>query len=125
MRTMVLLLVAGLATACRSSDGAGPAPRPAEIERAADGSRQIAIAVSRKGYQPASLTAEAGERLTLVFSRSEDVECGRLVKVPGVPGETELPVGQPVAIPVTMPADGELVFTCGMDMFRGVVTVAK
>lgn len=97
-------------------------------ERAAGpaaGARTISIAVGHAGYSPGAATARAGEALVLVFTRTEDTECGRYIKVEGVAGQQELPVGTPVAIPVTMPADGELVFTCGMDMMRGMVSLAR
>jgi hypothetical protein len=35
----------------------------------------------------------------------------------------DLPLQRPVEIPVIMPADGQLVFTCGMKMFEGRVAV--
>jgi plastocyanin domain-containing protein len=86
---------------------------------------RVVVEVTKKGYKPTAWRAHAGDALTLVITRTEDTECGRYVKVPGVEGQTELPIGQPVEIPMTMPSDGELVFTCGMGMMRGVVTVAN
>jgi plastocyanin domain-containing protein len=123
MRTATIVVAAVLAVACGHKDEAAAAPPKVERTKAADGSTEVAIKVSDQGYQPASFTAEAGEKLTLVFTRTMDVECGQFVKVPGVPGQTELPVGKPVPIKLTMPAKGELVFTCGMDMMRGVIKV--
>src|SRR5262245_40251395 len=117
-RTLVVAALA-LVTAGACKKEATAAPEPAAVAAAAAANpagRTIAINVSHKGYAPAKASARAGEALVLVFTRTEDVECGQFVKVPGVAGQTELPVGKPVAIPVTMPADGELVFTCGMDM---------
>ena len=123
---LALALVGLLLLACdRDRAEARPGGGSATLTTLADGTRQLAIQVSKKGYRPATAAARAGERLTLTFTRTEDFECGRYVKVQGLDGQTELPVGTPVAIAVTMPADGELVFTCGMDMLRGVVAVAK
>jgi plastocyanin domain-containing protein len=132
MRAIAIAAVVVLGLAgCDRTEEAGAAPvkaKPADKVtrvKAADGSTSIAIKVSEKGYQPAGLTAEAGERLTLVFTRTADIECARFVKVPGVAGQTELPVGQPIPIKLTMPTTGEVVFTCGMDMFRGVIKIVK
>jgi plastocyanin domain-containing protein len=121
MRPLALALGSVLALAACKADAGTP---PAVAAVAADGSRQIAIKVDHKGYTPAKTKAKAGEALTLVFTRTEDVACGQYVKVPGTPGQTELPVGKAVPVKLTMPTTGELVFTCGMDMFRGVIAVA-
>lgn len=88
-----------------------------------DGKRAVAIEVGKTGFQPDAIEASAGEALVLEFTRTADTECGRYVKV--ADGEqVELPMNEPVAIPVTMPTDGELRFACGMDMMTGVVKVA-
>lgn len=91
-----------------------------------DTAGKIAINVSKKGYTPDSIEAKGGQDLTLVFTRTEETECGRYVKVSGK-GETatELPLNKPVEVKVKVPQDGELKFTCGMDMMTGVITVAK
>jgi len=86
-------------------------------------SRRIEITVDKKGYHPPSAPARAGEALVLAFTRTADSECVREVIVQGK--ATELPLNKQVDIPVTMPTDGDLVFTCGMKMFEGRVAVAK
>lgn len=84
--------------------------------------RPIEIRVDEKGYNPPSVPAKAGEQLLLAFTRTTESECVRQVIVDGK--TTELPLNQRIEIPVTMPATGDLVFTCGMKMFEGRVTVA-
>lgn len=127
--TLSAALVASLALlGCADQKSDKPAaaeapPLPPELAKPADGSRAISIRADGKGYTPAKLSAKAGEKLTLVFTRTEENECMKEVKVPGQDKPIELPVGTPVAIPVTMPSDGELVFTCGMDMFRGTISL--
>lgn len=91
---------------------------------AADGTRAIPIAVKKVGYEPDAITAKPGERLTLVFTRVEDTECGAQVKVDG--GKVvDLPMNQPVEIAVTAPASGKLTFACGMDMMQGTIIVGS
>lgn len=121
LAVLVVAVLSGV-PACqgeRPAAEAAPAGKPA----APAGPRQIAIQVSEKGYSTTRLEARPGEKLTLVFTRTDETECGRYVKVPGVAGQTELPVGKPVALPLTMPAKGEVAFTCGMDMMRGTIVV--
>jgi len=129
---LAILISSALAagSACRSEQSGGAhadegAAAPAELPPpAAPGqARRIAITVDDKGYHPPSAPARAGEKLLLSFTRNSDSECVRQVIVDGK--TIELPLKKPVEIPVTMPADGDLVFTCGMKMFEGRVAVAK
>jgi plastocyanin domain-containing protein len=87
--------------------------------------RRIPIEVRNTGYVPDKLAAEAGEDLVLAFTRVDDIECGRYVKVQGTDIRAELPLNQTVEIRVKMPVTGELVFSCGMDMMRGVLSVGS
>lgn len=99
-------------------------PEAKALPAAAADARRVEIAVTKKGYQPSTLEAGAGENLVLVFTRTEDFACGQYITVQGTEIKAELPVGQAVEVPVTMPEDGELVFACGMDMMHGIVTVS-
>jgi plastocyanin domain-containing protein len=101
-------------------------PAPKSGKATPDATGKVAINVSKKGYTPDSIEAKAGQELTLVFTRTEPTECGRYVKVSGK-GETatELPLNKAIEIKVKVPEDGQLKFTCGMDMMTGVITVAK
>lgn len=143
----LLGLAAGAALAalpsCSKADDAAPAdkatspaaaPEPAapptakaasaaELPPAAPAgqARTIEIKVDDKGYHPAAAPARAGEKLILAFTRTADSECVAQVIVQDK--LTDLPMNKRVEIPVTMPADGELVFTCGMKMFEGQVSV--
>jgi hypothetical protein len=123
-----LLVLAG----CRKEEGASE--RPSETAAAPQATpsgppgkpgqpRRIDIAVDDKGYHPASAPARAGEHLVLSFTRKTESECAQQVIVQGK--TTELPLDKPVEIPITMPSDGDLVFTCGMKMLEGRVAIAK
>jgi len=83
---------------------------------------KIPINVTRKGYEPNRIDAKAGDAV-LVFTRTEDVACGKYVKVAGLKGKVELPLNKPVEIGVHLPKSGEVRFACGMDMLTGVVAI--
>lgn len=87
-----------------------------------DGTRAIPIAVKKVGYTPDAVTAKPGEKLTLVFTRVEDTECGAQVKVDGGKA-VDLPMNQPVELALVAPASGQVQFACAMDMMTGVVVV--
>ncbi len=113
-RVTCIALFSLLAIAC----GSDPAPKTT----AAPG-RRVPIEVKKTGYVPNTLDAAAGEQLVLVFTRTEDTHCGKYIAIRGQEGQTELPLNEPVEVPVTMPKTGELVFQCGMDMMHGIIAV--
>jgi plastocyanin domain-containing protein len=115
------------AAGCRDggkSDAPAVAAAPVALPPAAPPgqARRIDITVDDKGYHPPAAPARAGEKLVLAFTRTADSECVRQVIVDGK--TTELPLNKPVEIATTMPASGDLVFTCGMKMYEGRVAVA-
>ncbi|MBS1119804.1 MAG: Lead, cadmium, zinc and mercury transporting ATPase [Deltaproteobacteria bacterium] len=123
------LLVFGLAlssAACKKADNQ-PAKKPAATTASGtvvDGVRKIAIEANKEGYTPDRIPGKPGEKLVLVFTRTFDSECIGQLKTPEgklVP----LPMNKPVEVAVTVPADGEVTFACGMDMFHGVVVADK
>lgn len=88
---------------------------------AAGGRREIAIDVDAVGYHPDAVHAKAGEPVRLVFKRTTEEGCGTEVVFPSLNLKRPLPLNQPVAVDLTMPAKGSIAFACGMDMMRGSV----
>ena len=121
LRAALLVLVI-VASACKKED------KPAKAKEApvtagtvqADGVRRVEVEAGQDGYVPDKIAGKPGEKLLLVFTRTVDGECLAQLKAPD--GKVhDLPKGTPVEINVTVPADGEVTFACGMDMFKGVV----
>jgi plastocyanin domain-containing protein len=111
--TLVLTLALVSFGACKkNSDSAGPP---------ADGRPTIKVAVDATGYHPSEAKAQAGKPVRLEFTRTTDEGCGQEVVFPSLSIKKDLPLNQPVAVDVTMPASGTLAFTCGMDMYKGSV----
>ena len=88
-----------------------------------DGRPSIPIRVTASGYEPAEVSAAAGQPVRLVFTRTTDEGCGQQIVFPDLNIRRDLPLDEPVAVDITMPASGSVRFTCGMDMFRGTVAV--
>lgn len=103
--------------------GSAPVAFKEHIPPLPEGARTLAVTVSDRGYEPASLEAHPKESIILAFTRVTEAECGRYVKVVGTDTQAELPLNETVKIPVQMPESGEVTFVCGMDMMRGVVKV--
>jgi hypothetical protein len=128
-RVLLVVLTAcfALGAGCRGegkSDAPAKTAAPAELPPPAPAgqARRIDITVDDKGYHPPAAPARAGEKLVLAFTRTAESECVNQVIVDGK--TTDLPLNKPVEIATTMPATGDLVFTCGMKMFEGRVAVA-
>jgi hypothetical protein len=81
------------------------------------------ITVSKNGYEPASVNAKKGEKLTLAFYRADAENCGGEVVFPKLKINKKLPVGETVLVEITPAESGELAFACGMDMLKGKILV--
>jgi plastocyanin domain-containing protein len=55
--------------------------------------------------------------------RTSDKTCGTEVLFPSLKITRALPFNEPVAIEFTPASSGDVVFTCGMSMLKGVVVV--
>jgi plastocyanin domain-containing protein len=120
--TLALALVAFVACCKREpASHAGHSASDDEATVAAGGT--LTVRVDGSGYHPARIRAAANSEITLSFLRTTDECCGQQVKIPSLSIQRELPLNQPVAVPVRVPASGQLGFTCGMDMYRGSVVV--
>ncbi len=105
---VALALLGGTASVVRATE---PAPRV------------VAVRVSGRGFEPATISARAAERLDLVFTRQPGPTCATSVVFPTLNLTRELPEGQPVRVAVTAPERGALVFHCSYGHLRGEVRV--
>lgn len=118
-RTLTIRLALSIATALAAlgcSGGSEPLPP-------SDGRREVAVEVGAEGYAPAEITAAAGSPLRIVFTRTTDEGCGQQLVFPTMDIRRDLPLNQPVAVDLTVPAEGRVRFTCGMDMYDGALVV--
>jgi plastocyanin domain-containing protein len=89
----------------------------------ADGSQQVRIAVTEKGFEPASVTVQAGQPVTLLVTRKTDRTCATELVLEEHGIDEELPRGRTVAIRFTPEQTGTLQYACGMDMIKGQIVV--
>ena len=93
-----------------------PAKKPSRIE----------VSVTKRGFEPNSITVPAKTPVTLVFTRRTESTCTKSVVITMNDGkklERELPLDKPVEIAVTFPKAGKLGYACAMDMNKGVIVV--
>lgn len=86
-----------------------------------DGRTELRVTVDAVGYHPEETHAGAGKPVRLIVTRTTDEGCGQELVIPSLKLKRDLPLNQPVAIDLTMPASGKLAFTCGMDMMKGSI----
>jgi len=75
------------------------------------------------GYEPSQIVVQAGQPVRLNFDRKDPSSCLEEVRFPDFHIAQELPLNQITAIKFTPESPGRYEFTCGMNMFRGVIDV--
>jgi plastocyanin domain-containing protein len=86
-----------------------------------DGRPEIRVEVNARGYEPAEVTAAAGQPVRLLFTRTTDEGCGQQLVFPSLNIRRDLPLDETVAVDIDMPESGRVAFTCGMAMYEGAV----
>lgn len=81
------------------------------------------VALTDKGYQPASLKLRRGVPARVTFVRRIEETCGKEIALPAYNIRRALPLNEPVVVEFTPDKAGEFNFTCGMGMLRGTVIV--
>jgi RND family efflux transporter MFP subunit len=83
----------------------------------------VRIAVTEKGFEPDRVSLRAGTPAQITFVRTTDKTCGTEVVFPSLTLKRTLPLNEPVMIEFTPATTGDVAFTCGMNMLKGVVVV--
>ncbi len=89
-----------------------------------EGIQEITIAVDG-GYQPSRVVVKVGEPVKLNFLRRDPSSCLERVLFPDFHIAQDLALNNVTAVEFTPQKPGEYTFTCGMNMFRGVVEVRE
>jgi plastocyanin domain-containing protein len=124
-----LLLAASIALvgcdkAEKTSAAASAAPAAPAVDPA-PGAKRIEITATNDGYSPSTVDLKKGETVVLRFTRKTKSECLAQVKIPKFDVKKDLPMDQPVEIAVTPKEDGDVPFSCGMDMVHGKLHVGS
>lgn len=86
------------------------------------GVQEVTVTVDG-GYEPSQIVVQAGQPVRLNFDRRDPSSCLEEVRFPDFRIAQELPLNQVTSIEFTPNKPGQYEFTCGMNMFRGVVDV--
>ncbi len=85
----------------------------------------VRIEVGESGFIPETVTVAADEAQTLEFTRTAERTCITAVVFPSTGERLDLPLGQPVRVPVMVKAGESVAFTCPMDMYHGKAVASK
>ncbi|MBW4572993.1 MAG: cupredoxin domain-containing protein [Tolypothrix carrinoi HA7290-LM1] len=86
------------------------------------GIQEVTITVDG-GYEPSQVVVNTGQRVRLNFYRKDSSSCLEEIRFPDFHIAQELPLNQVTPIEFTPNQPGTYTFTCGMNMFRGVIEV--
>ena len=85
----------------------------------------VSITVGTLAFEPAGVRLHAGVPARLTFLRTTDQTCATEVLFPSLGIRRALPLNEPVVIAFTPAQAGEIAFSCGMKMLKGVVVVEE
>jgi len=89
-----------------------------------DGSREMQIKVTERGFEPARVRVARDQATTLIVTRTTERTCAREFVLDQLGIHETLPLGEAVRIVLAPKASGPMTFGCAMDkMIRGVVDV--
>ena len=112
MRRVSVSFALAVALAALTASGCAPA-----------GPHEIQIKVTENGFEPDHVTVPHGVPAVLVITREAEATCATEVVFAESGEKHELPLHRPVRVELPASAAGTLHYACGMDMFRGEITV--
>ena len=81
------------------------------------------VRIGQHGYEPARIGIPAQKQLTLAITRDTAPNCGAEIVLPKLGIRKALPPGETTLIDLPPQPAGEIAFSCGMGMYRGMIVV--
>lgn len=93
------------------------------VKRKLPAVQKVTVALTEKGYEPASLKLRGGIPAHVTFIRKVSATCGTQIVIADYNIKRALPLNEPVLVEFTPKKTGTFAFTCGMGMLRGALIV--
>jgi plastocyanin domain-containing protein len=97
-------------------------PKSQKAVAAGGGIQEVTVTVDG-GYDPSRIVVQAGKPVRLKFERKDPSSCLEQVVIPDFHIAADLPLNQVTTVEFTPKQAGTYLFTCGMNMFRGEISV--
>lgn len=97
--------------------------KPQASQSEAQGGIQAVTITVDGGYEPSLIVVKAGQLVRLNFDRRDPSRCLEEVRIPDFRIAQKLRLNQITPIEFTPDQPGRYEFSCGMNMFRGVIEV--
>ncbi len=94
----------------------------AQTAQLAEGFQSVNITVDG-GYSPDQIVVKAGQSVRLNFLRKDPSSCLEKIILPDFNKAVDLPLNQQATVEILPKTVGQYTFHCGMNMFRGTLTV--
>lgn len=121
LAAVLLAGAAALALFLVPSTGPAPAQRPPPPRAPGN---VVRLTVTPAGFEPPDVRVEADRPVTLVITRVTDRTCATELVVDGEPGQTPLPLNQPVTVTLLPRKPGVVRYGCAMGrMVSGLLRV--
>jgi plastocyanin domain-containing protein len=92
--------------------------------RTQDGIQEVTVVVDG-GYEPSQVIVQVGHLVRLNFDRKDPSSCLEEIRIPDFKIAQKLLLNQITSVEFTPDKPGRYEFSCGMNMFRGVVEVQE
>ena len=97
--------------------------KPKSRQVTAQGGIQAVTVTVNDGYEPSNIVVQAGQLVRLNFDRRDPSNCLEGVRIPDFRIAQKLILNQITPIEFMPDHPGRYEFSCGMNMFRGVIEV--
>ena len=97
--------------------------KPKSRQVTAQGGIQAVTVTVNGGYEPSNIVVQAGQLVRLNFDRRDPSNCLEEVRIPDFRIAQKLTLNQITPIEFMPDQPGRYEFSCGMNMFRGVIEV--
>jgi len=84
---------------------------------------KITIHVHNGVYEPATIKANANQKITLEFIRDDESPCSEYVIFKDLDKSAQLPLHKAKTIELNIDKSGKYAFTCQMGMYKGLLVI--
>jgi membrane fusion protein, heavy metal efflux system len=85
----------------------------------------ISVAITNRGFEPATIKLSEGRPAHITFTRKTDVTCATDIELPDYGIRRPLPLDAPVTVTITPKRDTLAGFQCAMGMIKGAIVVTR